>query len=459
MIKYVFFGLLILALFAASPFAQAPLCTNEATMCDANLDSMWTCVNGIWADQTFCLNKCDQATQKCKTAPDNPPASGTCYPFEQGLTRCDPIDLSQLTVQQCQLSSSGTYDWLPLESCYPGANNDLGCYEASYGDAYCKECANPGDRSCAGISAFQVCQDDYKYSTTSCNYPQEICISGYCEENTNGETCTIGEERCTSNVIEQCQDKNGVIDFFPYSACTSSQYCEEYGSDPRLARCRDLSSGSSGSGGGSSSGSGGSGGAGSGGGEVFRPVQECSSYTDWQAVGATSFTRSNADGTTQQCTNTTLERYCVYSNGQTDSSKKETDYAIDCSNPSDKCDYIYSRTENFTDKNEDGMCRSCERETYVYTCQPSGKVDLSNTKESVTCGSYGTCQPQFPTANTSWFDSLFSGWAIPIGIIVILAIAAIAFLAYKMNDEDGEGGNQGETGNEESQSGNKGEAE
>lgn len=408
--------------------------------------------NGKWDAPMSCPAEkyCEDSTGMCvnRLFTDK-----TCFSWQVGDTRCAPSEFFPTTIEVCTQSQvANQYLWTSQMSCNPGANSELGCFSPYSGLAYCKQCATPGVRTCISVQSWNICQNDYTYAQASfCNYPAEVCVSGYCELNpnsnqTNTTSCTLNDERCAPNgIIEKCKNISGNTAFYTDRACASNEYCEVIGSNPILAVCRVIPAGSSSSG--SSSGSGG-GMVGSGGGfwdDSSSGNGECS-YTDWQVISTANFVSS--DGSS--CTNSTLVRYCVLSNQKTDDSRTETEFSVECTQ-ADKCDYVYDKTEKFTDANEEGMCRTCEREVYVYTCQPSGKADYTKTKESVSCGVYSKCEAKFPTANVAekgWFDTLISDWAVALGIIILLIIAAIAFLAYKSGDDenkkDGEQGQQEE---------------
>lgn len=421
------------ACFECSTSLYSPYCVGDVSnYCDAGYIASENCANLIGG-------YCDAATGLCDSNIIN---ASTCTAAELGNTRCKPLESPSVTIEICIEISPNVYQWTGDMMCNPtdSQGRALGCYEgALIGSAYCKQCAVPGERACWFSDSWYQCEIDYTYSIPTYCAATEVCLDGFCNptNNTNGTvSCTLGEERCNNNVIEKCKNVSNSIDFFVDRACAGNEYCEEIGTNPTLAVCRAITSG-----GGSATAPGGyssGGGVGSGGGEVFRDNVDCASYTTWQISGASQFINSNGE----QCTNTTVVRYCITSDGKTDTSRTETDYSIDCVQ-SDKCDYIYDRTEKFVDETEEGLCRNCERELYVYTCQPSGQTDFSNIKESITCGDYSKCEAKFPTANVAdekgWIDNLLADWGVALGIIFLLLIALIAFVAYKMSEDDEDG--------------------
>jgi hypothetical protein len=139
------------------------------------------------------------------------------------------------------------------------------------------------------------------------------------------------------------------------------------------------------------------------------------------------------------------------SDGTLDKSRKETEYELDCSTQ-EKCDYLYDRSESYVDNSSNGLCRTCTRETYVYSCYPSGAVDKTKVRESVSCTNYEKCDAKFPTASATNTDFFGFDTLTLFAILLLFVLAILVFFLFgkKKSDEDKQH-DDGQTGNEQNQ--------
>ena len=357
------------------------------------------CQNGQWLDYDGCLYGCDYSTNTCKACADN-------------TFRCSPTDSN--TRQTC---SNG--NWLDYESCIYGCDYSsltgqckpnptvVGCIDGTF---RCSPTVDNQRDRCSNNMWI-----GYESCSIGCNQLTGSCIS---------PECTSLENFCNGNILTQCvngkwETKSCVAEgkvctgIALTAACTaapsggSGRIVGESGIAPE-----DYSSG---------------------GGEV----KKCTSWSEWYINK--SSTKIEKDGTnSRECTDETLRRYCYLSTGVLDFSHYETNENYECGEWSgaDKCDYVFESSQAYTDTSGE-KCRTCERSTYAYACQPSGKTDYSNTKQSTTCSSWRQCTPEEVAGTTvspsrSDIDALLEDYGLVIGAVVAVLLLVVLFATYKM---------------------------
>jgi len=387
--------------------------SNSKPYCNKDLKSSNTCNAGYWKN-TACASGyvCNVSSGVCEQ-------SGVVVPFPcaTGATRCSSAN----SVERC--SSSGL--WVPYASCF------IGCYAPNEFDAYCKDCTTPSESTCFSTAAYHVCNSGYKYDSPVFCAANQVCSNGACVSSQTG--CNLGEQYCLGSKADEiwtCVANNDNPNQYNYSStCPTNTVCTV---ENKQAYCRSTNN-NNGGGGGSSGGSSYYG-TSSGGGEVFR----CSTFSDWQIDVSASYNETNTDGKVRTCTNTTLKKWCVKSDGKLDSKDFRTNSTSTCSEWSDACTYEYQKTEKYEDTLA-GQCRNCTKDIFVYTCKPSGKIYSDNLKESVSCSGFNECTTAFAAQDTSKSDgSFWQDYGILIGFILLLIIAIIAFFAWRMAGSDGE---------------------
>ncbi|MFH1307106.1 MAG: hypothetical protein ABIH83_05650, partial [Candidatus Micrarchaeota archaeon] len=370
-------------------------------ICNSNGDG-WevddTCQSG-----THCVQEGNNAY--CAADTSCIPSYFVCVGLDQ-YKQCNPTGTGYNTQADCpantQCTVSGEVAYFPCQSttCTPGS----------------KQC-NP-----AKPYEVQICDNNNNWIYfETCDYG---CIDGKCKaepDDDDDEGCTSGAKRCSGNNVEECY--KGIWTFL--YICPSGTTCSG-------GSCTSSGGGSSGGTSGGTS----SGGyiPSSGGGAVSR----CTSWSDWHVNSSKLKTETDSEGRKRECTNTTLMRWCMKSSGQIDFSRYEKQYQYECSAWSDECEYVYDRTEPYTDKSTD-QCRTCENEIYVYTCQPSGAKHYDNVKTKTSCNEWRACtaeeltgEEEEITPQRSEIDMIIEEYGLVLGILLVVLIAVVGFTAWKM---------------------------
>lgn len=89
---------------------------------------------------------------------------------------------------------------------------------------------------------------------------------------------------------------------------------------------------------------------------------------------------------------------------------------------------------------------------YVYSCYPSGTVDKTKVRESVSCGNYEKCEAKFPTASATQTDFFGFDMLTMFALLLLFLLVILLFFLFgkKKSDED-EQHEDGQTGNEQNQ--------
>lgn len=404
-----------LACYQEGTNAYCTVCTPGSRECtpQINESAYHQCkYNGLWDATKYCQENYVCLGGACVINGD-PLACTT-----PGATRCNPYD--ETYVQIC----SEDYLWEDYVGC------ELSCYDNGQ-QAYCKQCEYPGQRDCLSTSAYHICNNEYKWFSPNYCSSNEQCIGGYCI----GSGCTLGDERCVGDEVWSCVYASPANYWQKLYTCPSGQYCY---SEQNSVYCKDKpSTPVYYYGGGSTGGLGAFSFSSTGGGAI----SQCLNYTAWSADSSYLFNQT-FEGKSRQCTNTTLMRWCVGENGKIDYSDSQTNYSIECGSWSDECEYVYLKTEKYMDDIE-GNCRTCEKDIYALTCQPSGKVYNSDTKETLSCSAWSACELKASAQPSGGILQFISENGFLLGLLLLLLIALLAYWAWQISEgEEGKGNGQ-----------------
>ena len=425
----------------------------ECTSNDNNGGYYKQCTSGTWQEGLYCPYNCDLSTNECYECDNSQAAfcsdattstkcTGTFYKGGYyvdtpcGAAGCNPTTglCNSPTAactdgeQQCnatvrQLCSAGA--WGDIVDCAPDT-----CVQVNATSTICQ--ATPtctdGDMQC-NATMRQLCSGGaWTDVPPDCSASGEICVqasptSAVCIP-LGG--CPLGDEICLSNDVWECiASGNSTVWAFDYTCPASAPLCTESAGVATCIGIPIVISGGSGQFGGVYDTSGGG------------SVSRCTQFTDWTADSSIEYVQTGADGSSRDCANTTLVRYCR-EGGKINYYDYEKKYTVDCGEWSDKCDYVYTKTLQY-DESDGGLCRSCQKDIYTYACQPSGKLYADNVKESAKCEEWAPCQMAAQEEQKrSGLDALLEDYGLFLGLILILLILAVAYTAYKMVDEEPE---------------------
>jgi uncharacterized membrane protein YgcG len=373
--------------------------------------------------------------------------NGQCV-CNDGAKKCDE------TVPELVVVCTGG-QWIPQ----PCPDNTF-CVSAL--GARCVECySSSGDYSyCYDVQTIASCTN-YKLSMSPCPIGSKCLMvnedQATCQPTQNNPPAvnicsTENAMRCNGDTIEKCINGQwtGQLSCAPGTCVCSDQFncvCSGQVTNPpadtnQNQQPQQPQSGSSGSSGSSS------GGSYSGGGEV---TKKCYTWSDW-FINKTD-EKFDPKNPSIVCTNTTYIRWCIRNDGTLDYSISEKKYDYKCGQKVESneiCNYKLSSQSSYTDYLA-GQCRSCVKETYVYTCSPSGKTDYNNQKVSSSCGLWRECTPEEkakfepkqqnqPPAQSNELlaniNKLFqeSGWLI-LALFILLLLVGGAIIFWKFFKE------------------------
>jgi len=422
----------------------------ECTSNDNNGGYYRECTSATWQEGLYCQYNCDLSTNSCYEC-DNSEApfcsdattsracEGTFYKggyyadTNCGAAGCNPTTgLCNSPVpactdgeQQCnstvrQLCTAGA--WGDIIDCAPDT-----CVQVNATSTICQAppTCTDGEMQCNATMRQLCTAGAWGDVPPDCSATGEICIqasptSAVCLPLSG---CPLGDEVCIGAQVWDCiASGNSTVWAYDYT-CASGTICTE---SAGVAICMSIPTtviigGSSQVGGVYDN---------SGGGEVSR----CTQFTDWSADSSIEYVQIGADGSTRDCANTTLVRYCK-DGGKINYYDYEKKPTVDCGDWSDKCDYVYTKTLQY-DESEGSLCRSCQKDVYTYACQPSGKIYADNVKESAKCEEWVPCTDEEKVQARSGLDALLEDYGLFLGLILILLILAVAYTAYKMVDEE-----------------------
>jgi len=401
---------------ATSTICQAtPTCTDGDMQCNATMRQL--CSGGAWTDVP---PDCSASGEICVQVNAT---SAIC----QATPTCTDGDM-QCNATMRQLCSGGAWTDVPPDC---SASGEI-CVSINATSAVCQAVVTPvctdGDMQC-NATMRQLCSGGaWTDVPPDCSASGEICVqasptSAVCIP-LGG--CPLGDEICLSNDVWECiASGNSTVWAFDYTCPASAPLCTESAGVATCIGIPIVISGGSGQFGGVYDTSGGG------------SVSRCTQFTDWTADSSIEYVQTGADGSSRDCANTTLVRYCR-EGGKINYYDYEKKYTVDCGEWSDKCDYVYTKTLQY-DESDGGLCRSCQKDIYTYACQPSGKLYADNVKESAKCEEWAPCQMAAQEEQKrSGLDALLEDYGLFLGLILILLILAVAYTAYKMVDEEPE---------------------
>ncbi|MEM3362088.1 MAG: hypothetical protein QXV83_04380 [Candidatus Anstonellaceae archaeon] len=395
------------------------ICNDGEFRCSDDFESVLRCENQNWVEYDDCVGSglvCDPATISCNCPPNSPTSSNPICGGPDYLIYCLPAytigergewfrETCNLGICQngrciCNVGSKYCKDDEWIYVCNPNTGNfDLEkCPQGTICAQHdCVECFPDGISWCQGNTLYKC--ENKKVVSTPCP-PETYCITitqdlAVCQSN-NSLSCIAGDERCAGDVVETCDGVRwiGKISCAPSTTCSCTPEPNGLNKCSCVANVVDTSpagsSGSSPSSSGSSSTSSTS--SYSGGGEV-KP-RKCVGWSDWFV----NKTEEKIDPTSPSvvCINTTYIRWCKDSRDNIDFSVYELKSDYKCaakSSAQEICNYqsagVYEEVEVLGTE-----CRTCNRETLVYTCYPSGRQDLTNKKISSSCGMWRECTPE-----------------------------------------------------------------
>ncbi|MFN3909834.1 MAG: hypothetical protein ACK4J0_01195, partial [Candidatus Anstonellaceae archaeon] len=336
-------------------------CNDSEYICDNS--KLLQCVNGNFFELEDCADSnliCDSINKKCACPP------GSSEPI------CDGPD----SIKYCQ-DSPDRGEWLKYPCTMGYCQN---------GKCYC----NPGSAYCKDDLTFYSCNAQGEWTEEKCP-AGTACFQGECVEcaSSSGDFSYCKDEK----TLVRCINKK-----LSYFSCPEGTFCKII--DENTATCEGTGQapmdnppaqggniGGVSGGGGGGSGSSGSGGSSSGGGEITR---KCYGWSDW-FINATE-EKTDPTSPSLVCVNTTYIRWCKTSKGELDFSifEKKSEYKCGEKSQKEVCNYEYSGSSTYTDY-INGECRTCSKDTSIYTCYPSGKKDETKQKTSVSCGLWRAC--------------------------------------------------------------------
>ncbi|MFH1307107.1 MAG: hypothetical protein ABIH83_05655 [Candidatus Micrarchaeota archaeon] len=234
--------------------------------------------------------------------------------------------------------------------------------------------------------------------------------------------CSEGGRRCSGDVVQECYKGTWT---FLYS-CPVGTYCSSSSCIASGYSSTTYQSGATAS-------------------SEEEPAPQCPRWGDWTVDSSKVMPETDAHGKTRQCSNTTSIRWCMISAGELDFTQSQKHYSSECSDWSENCQYVYDKKESYTSKSGK-MCRTCEDEIYVYTCQPSGEKYYDDLKRQTTCENWRPCsQAELSSLSAEPFsqpyevDEIVEEYGLVLGIVGIVLLGAILYFLWKMFSAEDEG--------------------